>query len=86
MSYFAIAGQGTAKIVAVAAHRERRGTNRAAEIEGENLGASVPAELQRHQRQQHRFAGAGRTNHERVTDIADMETEAERRRAFGPRE
>ena len=75
-----------AEIVPVAAHRERRGADRAAEVEGENLGAGVAAELQRHQREQHRFAGACRPDDERMADIADMEAEAERRRAFGPRE
>ena len=81
-----IAGQSAAEIVPVPAHRERGGTDRTAEVEGKNLGTGVSAELQRHQCQQHRLAGAGRSDHERVTNIADVEAEAERRRAFGPRE
>ena len=75
-----------AEIVPVAAHGERRGADRAAEVEGEDLRAGIAAELQRHQRQQHALAGAGRADHQRMADIADMEREAERRRAFRPRE
>ena len=81
-----VVGERAAEIVPVAAHRERRGADRAAEIEGEDLRAGVAAELQRHQRQQHALAGAGRADDQRVADIADMEREAERRRAFRPRE
>ena len=81
----ALVGQRAAEIVPVAAHGERGRPDRAAEIEGEDLGARIAAELQRHQRQQHGLAGAGRTDHQRVADVADMEGEAERRRAFGPR-
>ena len=44
----------------------------------------VAAELQRHQRQQHGLAGAGRADDERVADVADMQRKAERGRAFGP--
>ena len=81
-----------AEIVPVAAHGERRGADRAAEVEGEDLGAGVAAELQRHQRQQHRFAGAGRADDERMADIADMEARSgtgsslrsARRRAAAP--
>ena len=78
-----VVGQGAAEIVPVAAHGERGGADRAAEIEGEDLSARIAAELQRHQRQQHRLAGAGRTDHQRMADIADMQREAERRRALG---
>ena len=59
------------------------GADRAAEIEGKNLSVRIAAELQRHQRQQHGLAGAGRSDHQRMADIADVEREAERRRALG---
>jgi hypothetical protein len=81
-----IVRQRPAQVVPIAAHRERRGADRAPEIEGENLRARVAPELQRHQRQQHALAGASRSDDQRVTDIADMERKAERRGSFGPRE
>src|SRR5581483_11941969 len=68
------------------AHRERRGADRTAEIESENLRARVAPELQRHERQQYALAGSGRSDDQRVTDVADMERKAERRGSFGPRE
>ena len=68
--------QAAAEIVPVAAHGERRGADRAAEVEGEDLVVAVAAELHRHQRQQHRLAGAGRADDQRVADIADMQAEA----------
>ena len=82
----ASSGERAAEIVPVAAHRERGRPDRAAEIEGEDLRARIAPELQRHQRQQHALAGAGRADDQGVADIADMEGEAERRRAFRPRE
>ena len=74
-----IAAKGLAEVVPVAAHGQRRGANRAAEVEGENLGFRIAPKLQRHQRQQHRLAGPGRTHHQGVADIADVQGEAERR-------
>ena len=67
----------------VPAHGERRGSDGAAEVEGEDLGFRVTAELERHQRQQHRFARAGRADDERVADIPDMEGKPERRTSLG---
>lgn len=64
-------------------HGQGGGADRAAEVEGEYLGAGVAAELHRHQRQQHRLAGPGRADDQGVADIADMEREPERRGAFG---
>jgi hypothetical protein len=52
------------EVVPVATHRERRGSDRTAEVEGEDPGAAVTPELQCHQREQHALAGAGRTDHE----------------------
>src|SRR5712664_2024522 len=67
----------------VAAHRQRCGADRAAEVESKNLIVRIAPELQRHQRQQYRLARAGRTDDEGVADIADMKREAERRCALG---
>jgi hypothetical protein len=60
------------------------GADRAAEIEGEDLRARIAAELQRHERQQHGLAGAGRPDDQRMADIADMKGKPERGRSFGP--
>ncbi len=76
-------GEAAAKIVPVATHGERGGADRSAKVEGEDLGLLVAPELQRHQRQQHRFARAGRTNDQRMADIADMDGKPERGRALG---
>ena len=76
-------GQLAAEIMPVAAHGEGGGADRAPEIEGEDLGSRVAAELQRHEREENRFARPGRPDHQRVADIADVEREAEGRRAFG---
>ncbi len=77
-------GQFSAEVMPVAAHGERSGADRAAEVEGEDLAARVPPELKRHQRQQHGFSGAGRADDEGVTDIPDMQRKPERGGAFGP--
>ena len=73
----------TAEILPVSAHRERRGADRSAIVEGEDLAAVIAAKLHRHQREQHRLAGAGRADDEAVADVADMQRETERGRAFG---
>ena len=78
-------GQRTAEIVPIALHGERRGPDRPAEVEGKDLGARIPAELQRHQREQYGFAGTGRTDHQRMPDVPDVEGEAKRRGSFRPR-
>src|SRR3546814_6001763 len=57
--------------------------DRAAEIEGEHLAGLIAAELHGDQREQHRFAGAGRSDDQGMADVADMQREAERRRSFG---
>ena len=44
-------GQIAAEVMPIAAHRQRRGPDRTAEIEGEDLSAGIAAELQGHQRQ-----------------------------------
>ena len=79
-------GQRTAEIVPISLHGKRRGPDRPAEIEGKDLGGRIPPELQRHQRKQHGLAGTGRTDHQRVPDVADMKREAKRRGPFRPRE
>ena len=78
--------QRAAEVVPIPAHGERRGPDRPPEIEGEDLGLGIASKLQRHQRQQHAFASAGRSDHESVPDVADMQREPERGRAFGPGE
>ena len=72
-----IVRQRAAEIMPVATHGERGRTDRAAEVEGEDLATGIAAELQRHQRQQHGLAGAGRTHHQRVADIAHMKRKSE---------
>src|SRR3546814_9602188 len=61
-------GEAAAEIVPIAAHGERGGADRSAKVEGEDLGLWIEPELQRHERQQHRFAGAGRYDDQRVAD------------------
>ena len=50
---------------------------------GKDLGRRIAAELEGDQGKEDALAGAGWPDHERVPDIADMEREPERRRAFG---
>ena len=79
----AVVGERAAEIMPVATHGNRRRADGAAEVEGEDLDHGVAAELQRHQRQQHRLAGTGRPDDQGVADVADMEREPERGRAVG---
>jgi hypothetical protein len=74
-------GQPTldAQLVPGAANGERRGPRGAAFVEQDDLRVLVAAELERQHRQQHRFAGAGRADHDRVADVADMERQPEPR-------
>src|SRR6266850_2956041 len=76
-------GQISAEIMPVAAHRKRRGADRAAEVESKNLIVRIAPELQRHQRQQYRLASAGWTDDEGVADIADVKRKSKRGRALG---
>ena len=75
-----------AEVLPVSAHRQRGRADRSAKVEREDLRILVAAELHRHQCQQHRFAGTGRSDDQHVADIADMEREAKRRRTFSARE
>src|SRR3546814_17875354 len=61
----------------------RRHPNGAPKVEGEDLIVGIAAELHCHQRQQHRLAGAGRPDDQRMADIADMKGKTERGPAFG---
>src|SRR5260221_916868 len=70
------------EIVPIAAHGERRGADRTAEVKGEDLTIPIAPELRRHQLEQNRLAGAGRADDERVADVANMQREAEWCRAF----
>ena len=64
--------QHAADVMPIATHGNGGGTYGAAKIEREDLGLRIASELERHQRQQHRFAGAGRSGHQGMSDIADM--------------
>ena len=66
------AREHAADVMPIATHGDGGGTYRAAKIEREDLGVRIAAKLERHQRQQHRFAGAGRSDHQRMADIADV--------------
>jgi hypothetical protein len=76
-------GQGTAEIMPVAPHGKCGRPDRTAEIERKDLGIRVAPELQRHQCQQHRLSSTGRTHHEGMADVADVEGESEWGRALG---
>ena len=75
--------QAAAEVVPVTATSKRSRTDRAAEVEREYLRCGVPAELQRHERQQHGLARAGRADDEGVADVADVKGKPERGGAFG---
>ena len=81
-----VCGERAAQIMPIAIHGECGRADRPPEIEREDLGAGVAAKLQRHQGQQHALAGAGRSDDQGVSDIADMQREAKRSRALGARE
>src|SRR5262249_57217604 len=78
-----VLGERAAEVVPVATHGECGYPDRAAEIEGKDLRLRIASKLQRHERQQHALAGAGRSDHERVPAMADIQGEPERGRAFG---
>src|SRR3546814_17941952 len=75
--------QRDAEILPVAATGNRCRPNRAPKVEGEDLIVGIAAELHCHQRQQHRLAGAGRPDDQRMADLAAMKGKTERGRAFG---
>ena len=50
-------------------------------VEGVDRDAGIAQSLQRHDAEQGRLAGAGRAEHQRVTDVADMEIHPEWRGA-----
>ena len=79
----AVLGKTRSQILPIAAARERGRTDRATEIESENLRLGIAAKLQRHHCQQDRFARPGRTDDEAVSDVTDMKRKPERGRAFG---
>ena len=76
-------GKTRPQILPIAAAGERRRTDRAAEIESENLRPGIAAKLHRHRGQQHRFARPGRADDQAMSDIADMKRKPERGRTFG---
>ena len=62
----------------VTAHGKRRGADRAAEIEGEDLRVGIAAKLQGHQGEKDGLARTGRTDDQRMADIADVKGKPER--------
>ncbi len=78
-----LVGEHPAQVLPVATHADRGGADAAAKVEGEHLRPLIAPELHRHQREQHRLAGAGRPDDQRVADIADVKGKPERGRAFG---
>src|SRR5260370_7587750 len=67
----------------VATHSERGRPNGTTEIKRKDLRVRVTPELQRHQRQQHRFARPRRSHHKGMADVADVQRESEWRRSLG---
>src|SRR5882724_10805384 len=55
------AREHAADVMPIATHGDGGGTYGTAKIEREDLGVRIATKLDRHQRQQHRFAGAGRS-------------------------
>ena len=76
-------GQPAAEVMPVTAHGKRRGADRAAEIEGEDLRVGIAAELHGHQREKDGLARAGRTDDQRMADIADVKGKPERGASLG---
>jgi hypothetical protein len=72
-----------AEVVVLAAQAQDRGAQRAAHVEREHARARVTPELHRQRREQHRLAHAGRPDHERMADVADVRHQAEGRGAIG---
>jgi hypothetical protein len=75
-------GQGPTKIVPVALHCERRGTDGCTKVEGKNLRVCIPTKLQRHQCQQNRLSSARWPYNKGMADVADVEREPKGRGAF----
>ncbi len=68
------------------AEPENRCARRVPFVEHEDARIGVAAKLQQQGREQHRFADASRTDHQRVADVADMRHQTKRRGAFGTRD
>src|SRR3546814_20552773 len=62
----------------LAAHRQNGGARRQSLVEDIDLRTLITAELQGEQRQQDRFARAGRPDNELMADITDMGGQPER--------
>jgi len=76
-----LASIGTkAERVVRTAHRQHDRPRGKTLVEDIDLRVRVTPELKRNQREQHRFAGACRPDHQHVPDVADMGRQAERRR------
>src|SRR3546814_7563169 len=66
-----------------ATHRQHRGARRKSLVKYIDLRTIVASELKCEQREQHRFAGAGRSDAQHMADVADVRAEPKRCRAAG---
>src|SRR3546814_20145706 len=66
-----------------ATHRQHRGARRKSLVKYIDLRTIVASELKCEQREQHRFAGAGRSDDQHMADVADVRAEPKRCRAAG---
>src|SRR3546814_17472532 len=66
-----------------ATHRQYRGARRKSLVKYIDLRTIVASELKCEQREQHRFAGAGRSDDQHMADVADVRAEPKRCRAAG---
>src|SRR5690606_19272365 len=61
------------KVLPIATAGDRGGPDRSTEIEREDLIGGVATKLHCHEREEHGFAGAGRSSDQRVADVADVQ-------------
>src|SRR3546814_2776634 len=66
-----------------ATHRQHRGARRKSLVKYIDLRTIVASELKCEQREQHRFAGAGRSDDQHMADVADVRAEPKQCRAAG---
>ena len=72
-------GAASGQVVVLSARGRRQHPHRVAHVEYEHLRVRVAAELRGEEAQEHRFAGAGGAEDERVADVRVMEVEPKRR-------
>src|SRR3546814_10945950 len=66
-----------------ATHRQHRGARRKSLVKYIDLRTIVASELKCEQREQHRFAGAGRSDDQHMAEVADVRAEPKRCRYAG---